>query len=59
MAYAFFSSMTSVSIDHRALGRRAMAHLLSDLRGIAPRLDDAPLMQISWRESTGPAPHRG
>lgn len=52
-------SLTSVSIDHRALGRRAMAHLLSDLRDIAPHLDDAPLMQISWRESTGSAPHRG
>jgi DNA-binding LacI/PurR family transcriptional regulator len=49
-------SITTVEVDHPAIGRRAVAQLLAVLRG-EPEPDDLqPLTTILWRESTGPAP---
>jgi DNA-binding LacI/PurR family transcriptional regulator len=49
-------SLTTVDVDHEALGRGAVARLVAMLGGAPPEVDDRPLTTVLWRESTGPAP---
>jgi DNA-binding LacI/PurR family transcriptional regulator len=48
-------SITTVSVDHEQLGRRAVAQLLAELGGQLRPEHDSPITEIIWRESTGPA----
>jgi DNA-binding LacI/PurR family transcriptional regulator len=54
-------TLTSVQVEHRKLGRAAMARLVATLRsqpGSHPEpsspSSEGPLNTIIWRESTGP-----
>lgn len=53
-------TLTTVHVDHRKLGRAAMARLVARLRPDAATgpgagaAEDGPLNTIIWRESTGP-----
>ncbi|MFD7306654.1 LacI family DNA-binding transcriptional regulator [Promicromonospora sp. NPDC059942] len=55
-------TMTTVNVDHRKLGRAAMARLVATLQPEtaaareAEAASDGPLNTIIWRGSTGPAP---
>lgn len=49
-------ALTSVDIDHRQLGIRAMVPLLSTLLPDPPPQPDGPFMSVKWRASTGPSP---
>ncbi|MGW2090586.1 LacI family DNA-binding transcriptional regulator [Promicromonospora sukumoe] len=54
-------TLTTVRVDHRKLGRAAMARLVETLQpGTAARgsdpASDGPLNTIIWRGSTGPSP---
>ncbi|MDR1806515.1 MAG: LacI family transcriptional regulator [Propionibacteriaceae bacterium] len=49
-------SLTSVRINHRELGRRAMAQHIAELTGAEAAVDDTPIMTVEWHESAGPAP---
>lgn len=49
-------SLTTVDTDHRQLGRNLMHRLTASLRNEDPPADEAPLNEILWRGSTGPAP---
>ncbi|PZR51877.1 LacI family transcriptional regulator [Xylanimonas oleitrophica] len=48
-------SLTTVDVDFREAGRRAMHQLVATLRGEEPPSATAPLHRIVWRESTGEA----
>lgn len=52
-------SLTSVSVDHAALGRHLAATLLARLAGDEPPPAVTRLTRVEWRESTGPAPGSG
>lgn len=65
-------TLTTVQVDHRKLGRAAMARLVATLRAqpgpertqpesepALPPSAQGPLNTIIWRESTGPAPLPG
>jgi DNA-binding LacI/PurR family transcriptional regulator len=49
-------ALTTVDTDHRQLGRNLMHRLTAALRHEDPPEDEAPLNEILWRGSTGPAP---
>lgn len=49
-------ALTTVATDHRQLGRNLMRRLTAALREESPPEDEAPLNEILWRGSTGPAP---
>jgi DNA-binding LacI/PurR family transcriptional regulator len=53
---AMTPSLTTVSVDHMALGRRATRRLLATLRGEQAPEDHQPLSTVIWRSSTGPVP---
>lgn len=54
VAAAMTPAITTVSIDHERLGRRAVMHLLAVLQGKPEPEDNEPITTIIWRESTGP-----
>jgi DNA-binding LacI/PurR family transcriptional regulator len=50
-------TLTTVQVDHRKLGRSAMARLVATLRqepDQRPTASEGPLNTIIWRDSTGP-----
>ncbi|GAA1979491.1 LacI family DNA-binding transcriptional regulator [Isoptericola halotolerans] len=47
-------SLTTIDVDFREGGRRAMRLLLATLRDEDPPASESPLQRIMWRESTGP-----
>ncbi|WP_225636609.1 LacI family DNA-binding transcriptional regulator [Streptomyces solaniscabiei] len=50
-------SLTTVSIAHDELGRRAISRLLAVLKGDSSQpQEDGPITSVVWRESTAPAP---
>jgi DNA-binding LacI/PurR family transcriptional regulator len=49
-------TLTTVTVDLREAGRRAMHRLVAAVRGEEPPATPAPLQRIVWRESTGAAP---
>lgn len=49
-------SLTTVDTDHRQLGRNLMRRLTAALRDEEVPADEAPLTEVIWRGSTGPAP---
>jgi DNA-binding LacI/PurR family transcriptional regulator len=49
-------TLTTVDVDFREAGRRAMRQLVAALHGETPPPAAAPLQRIVWRESTGDLP---
>jgi LacI family transcriptional regulator len=57
-AYAV-PALSTVAVDHEALGRRAIARLIAVLRGDPEPDERTPVTRVVWRESVGPAPGAG
>ncbi|NYI07441.1 LacI family DNA-binding transcriptional regulator [Allostreptomyces psammosilenae] len=53
---AMMPSLTTVSVDHERLGRRAIRRLLAVLRGQPEPEEHERITSVVWRESTAPAP---
>lgn len=49
-------SLTTVDVNLEHLGARAMARLITSLRGEPLEVGTAPVNRVIWRESTGAAP---
>lgn len=49
-------TLTTVDVDFREAGRRAMRQLVATLHGEPPPHAAAPLQRVVWRESTGVLP---
>ncbi|MGW1784982.1 LacI family DNA-binding transcriptional regulator [Streptomyces sp. NPDC002143] len=56
---AMVPSLTSVSVDHERLGRRAIRRLLAVLRDESGPDEHDLITSVVWRESTAPAPGGG